>query len=265
MLSMLLIYAVIGGAVGILAGLLGVGGGGVIVPILVFLLPMQGVSHEVIMHLALGTSLATIMFTSVSSLKAHHQHGAVEWQVVRRIVAGILIGTFLGSCFAAALSTTFLIVFFALFLLFIAAQILTEQKPKPTRELPGTIGVNGVGAIIGIIASLTGIGGGSLSVPFMIWCNVPIHHAIGTSAAIGLPIAVAGTIGYIFNGWGVSELPQYTIGFVYLPALLGIAAISVITAPIGAKLAHSLPVGKLKKIFAVLLIAVGTKMLFDIV
>lgn len=265
MLSILLVYAAIGGIVGILAGLLGVGGGGVIVPILVFLLPSQGVSQEVIMHIALGTSLATIMFTSISSLKAHHRRGAVEWQVVRRIVAGILIGTFLGSCFAAALSTKFLIVFFALFLLFIAAQILTNRKPKPSRELPGTIGVNVVGAIIGIVASLTGIGGGSLSVPFMIWCNVAIHHAIGTSAAIGLPIAVAGTVGYIFNGWGAAELPEYSIGFVYLPALFGIAAVSVITAPLGAKLAHSLPVGKLKKIFALLLIAIGTKMLLGII
>lgn len=264
MLTMLLIYCCVGAVVGILAGLLGVGGGGVIVPILVFLLPLQGVSHDIIMHLAIGTSLASIVFTSISSLRAHHRRGAVDWQIVRQIVVGILLGTFLGSCFAAALTTTFLIVFFALFLLFVAAQILLNQKPKPTRSLPGAVGMSGVGGAIGFLASLTGIGGGALSVPFMVWCNVRIHRAIGTSAAIGLPIAVAGTVGYVFNGWGVADLPSYSVGFVYLPALVGIAAISILTAPLGARLAHSLPVGRLKKIFALLLLAVGIKMLFSV-
>ncbi len=263
MLTMLLIYAAIGGIVGILAGLLGVGGGGVIVPILVYLLPQQGVPHEIIMHLALGTALASIVFTSISSLKAHHQRGAVNWLVVRRITVGILVGTFLGSCFASRLSTTFLIAFFSLFLYFISIQILTNRKPKPSRELPGTMPMSGVGAVIGFVSSLVGIGGGSLSVPFLIWCNIKIHHAIGTSAAIGLPIALAGTFGYIYNGWGTPGLPQLSIGFVYIPALLGIAAVSTLTAPLGAKLAHSLPVGKLKKIFAFLLMAIATKMLVD--
>jgi uncharacterized membrane protein YfcA len=265
MLSMLLVYAAIGGVVGILAGLLGVGGGGVIVPILVYLLPLQGVGREIIMHLALGTSLACIVFTSMSSLKAHHQRGAVNWSVVRRITAGILIGTFLGSCFASTLSTSFLIGFFSLFLYFIALQMLTNRKPKPSRELPGKTIMSGVGAVIGFVSSLVGIGGGSLSVPFMIWCNVSVHHAIGTSAAIGLPIALAGTTGYILTGWGTAGLPDYSMGFIYLPALLGISAASVLTAPLGARLAHSLPVGRLKKIFALLLAAIATKMLFSIV
>lgn len=262
---MFLIYACVGAVVGVLAGLLGVGGGLVIVPMLVFAFGLQGVTPEITMHLALGTSLASIMFTSISSFMAHHKRGAVHWTTVRRIVVGIFTGTFIGSCIASLLSTNMLKGFFVVFLYFVAFQMLTNKKPKASRELPGLVGMFTAGNIIGFVSSLVGIGGGSLSVPFMVWCNVVVHHAIGTSAAIGLPIAIAGTIGYVFNGWGTPGLPDYSLGFVYIPALLGIAAISVLTAPIGVKLAHSLPVDKLKKIFAILLLVVGTKMLFDVI
>lgn len=264
MLSMFLIYGLVGAFVGILAGLLGVGGGLVIVPILVFAFNMQDVSPQIIMHLALGTSLASIMFTSVSSFMAHHRRGAVNWSIVRRIVLGILTGTFLGSCFASLLSTEILKGFFVVFLYFVAYQFLTNKKPKPSRELPGTPGMFAAGNIIGFISSLVGIGGGAVSVPYMVWCNVPVHRAIGTSAAIGLPIAISGTVGFLFNGWGNELLPEYCLGYIYLPALMGIAAVSVLTAPLGAKLAHSLPVGNLKKIFALLLIVVGTRMLISV-
>jgi uncharacterized membrane protein YfcA len=184
---------------------------------------------------------------------------------VRRIVAGILIGTFLGSCFASALPTNALKVFFVIFLYFVSVQLLLNKKPKGSRELPGSAGMFGVGNIIGIVSSLVGIGGGSLSVPFMLWCNIKVHNAIGTSAAIGLPIAVAGTIGYVFNGWHQPLLPPWSVGYVYLPALLGIAAVSILTAPFGVKLAHSLPVDKLKRVFAFLLLVVGTKMLLSVI
>jgi uncharacterized membrane protein YfcA len=264
MLAYFLIYGCAGALVGVLAGLLGVGGGLVIVPILVFSFSYQGISSEVIMHLALGTSLASIMFTSVSSFMAHHRRGAVQWSIVRRIVIGILTGTFIGSCFASLLSTDNLKIFFVIFLYFVAYQFLTNKKPKPSRHLPGLPGMFGVGNVIGFISSLVGIGGGALSVPFMVWCNVPVHRAIGTSAAIGLPIAVSGTVGFLFNGWSNHLLPVYSVGFIYLPALAGIAAVSILTAPLGARLAHSLPVGKLKKIFALLLIVVGTRMLISI-
>jgi uncharacterized membrane protein YfcA len=264
MLSMFLIYGCVGAFVGVLAGLLGVGGGLVIVPILVFAFSLQNVSSEILMHLALGTSLASIIFTSVSSFMAHHRRGAVHWSIVRRIVIGILTGTFLGSCFASLLSTDILKGFFVAFLYFVAYQFLTNRKPKPSRDLPGVAGMFGVGNIIGFISSLVGIGGGAVSVPYMVWCNVPVHRAIGTSAAIGLPIALSGTAGFLFNGWNNEFLPDYSVGFIYLPALVGIAAISILTAPLGAKLAHSLPVDKLKKIFALLLIVVGTRMLISI-
>ena len=261
----LITYCLVGAIVGVLAGLLGVGGGGIIVPILVYLLPRQDVSQDIIMHLALGTSLACIIFSSISSLKAHHLRGAVHWNVVFRIAPGIITGTLIGSTFASMLSTRSLTIFFSLFLYFISVQMLINRKPKPSCHIPGLAGLFTTGNVIGFISSLVGIGGGSLSVPFMVWCNISMHHAIGTSAAIGLPIAAAGTLGYLINGWGTAGLPDYAIGFIYLPALFGIAAISIITAPLGAKLAHSLPVGKLAKIFAVLLIMVATKMLFDII
>ena len=264
MLTILLLYGALGAFVGVLAGLLGVGGGLVIVPVLVIAFGLQNVPQEIIMHMALGTSLASIIFTSISSFMAHHKRGAVEWQTVRRIVVGVMVGTFLGSCVAAVLSTNVLKLFFVLFLYFCAYQFLTNRRPKPTRELPGPFGMFLSGNIIGAVSSWVGIGGGTLSVPYMIWCNVPVHRAIGTSAAIGLPIAIAGTAGFLYNGWGHALLPAYSVGFIYLPGLIGIAAVSVLTAPLGVKLAHSLPVDKLKKIFALLLIVVGTRMLFSI-
>jgi uncharacterized membrane protein YfcA len=264
MYLMLLTYLGGGAVAGILAGLLGVGGGLVIVPIVVFGLTWQGIPHEHIMHLALGTSMGSIMFTSVSSFMAHHRRGAVEWGVVRRIVLGIFLGTFLGTCLASHMSTNILKVIFIIFLYYMTVQFLSDRKPKPHRTLPGAWGMFGAGNGIGVVSSLVGIGGGTLSVPFMIWCNVPVHSAIGTSAAIGFPIAIAGTVGYIVNGLAASNLPSYCFGYIYLPALAGIVGCSIITAPLGARLAHSLPVAKLKRVFAVLLFVVGTKMLVDL-
>jgi len=261
MWSIILTYLGVGAAVGILAGLLGVGGGLIIVPMVVFTLAWQGAPSQHLMHLALGTSLASIIFTSVSSFWAHHQRGAVHWTVVRRIVLGILLGTFLGSCLASRMSTNLLKGVFVVFLYYMAFQMLSNMKPKPTRGLPGPLGMFGVGNGIGAVSSLVGIGGGSLSVPFMVWCNMTVHDAIGTSAAIGFPIAIAGALGYIVNGLHVPDLPAYSLGYVYLPALAGIVGASVLTAPLGVRLAHSLPVAGLKRIFAVLLLVMGTKML----
>ena len=256
-------YIALGAFAGVLAGLFGVGGGIVIVPVLTFIFTAQHVPDGHILHMALGTSLASIMFTSVSSLRAHHLRGAVDWLVVRRISFGIMVGTFVGSWVAAQLSTRFLKGFFVVFLYYIAVQMLLNSKPKPHRQLPGKAAMFGVGGLIGGVSSLVGIGGGSMSVPFMVWCNMAIHRAIGTSSAIGFPIALAGTVGYVVNGLP-AHLPPYSFGFVYLPALIGIAAASIATAPIGAKLAHSLPIGQLKKIFALVLVAMGTKMLVSL-
>jgi uncharacterized membrane protein YfcA len=259
-LEIVVMYLAVGLIAGLLAGLLGVGGGVVIVPMLVFCFIKQGVQADLIMHMALGTSLASIIFTSISSFMSHHRRGAVEWTIVRRIAPGILIGTFLGTFVASWLSTGFLKGFFCVFLYAVATQMLLNKKPKASRELPGTAGMFGVGSTIGVASALVGIGGGSLSVPFMIWCNVAAHRAIGTSAAIGFPIAIAGAVGFAVNNLHAQGLPAYSLGFVYLPALLFIVCFSVLTAPLGAKLAHALPVDKIKRIFALFLYAVATKM-----
>lgn len=259
-----LTYIGLGVVAGLLAGLLGVGGGIVIVPMLVFTFAVQHLPAEHIQHLALGTSLATIVFTSVASLLAHHARGGVNWLVVRRITPGILCGTLAGSIVAARLSGDFLKGFFALFTFFVAWQMLRDSKPHSSRELPGMAGLVGVGGVIGSISSLVGIGGGSMSVPFLLWCNLPARVAIGTSAAIGFPIALSGAVGYLLNGLGVAGLPTYSVGYIYIPALIGIAVTSYLTAPWGARLAHSLPVSRLKKGFALLLIATGAKMLYGL-
>lgn len=264
MVHILTTYLGVGVIAGVLAGLFGIGGGLVIVPMLVIAFTWQGVSQEHMMHLALGTSMASIIFTSVSSFLAHNRRGAVQWEIVRRIVPGILLGTFLGTCIAAGLSTNFLKVFFVLFLYYVASQMIIDKKPKPSRQLLGRLAMFGVGNSIGVVSSLVGIGGGTLSVPFMMWCNVPIHHAIGTSAAIGFPIAVAGTVGYIVNGLQAGGLPEYSLGYAYMPAFAGIVCASVLTAPLGVRLAHKLPVARLKRMFAVLLLLVGTRMLVGI-
>lgn len=256
----LLIFLACGAVAGVLAGLLGVGGGIVIVPMLVAILPITGVPPQYVQQMALGTSLASIMITSVSSARAHNARGAVRWEIVWSITPGILVGTFCGGLLATRLPTLFLKVFFLCFLLCVAAQMLSNYRPPASRNLPGKVGIAGVGGIIGLVSSFVGIGGGTLSVPFMSFCNVPLHHAVGTSAAIGFPIAVAGTLGYIIGGWGRPDLPTMSLGFVHLWALMGIAAASFCTAPLGVRLSHALPAAKLKKWFACFLIFVALRM-----
>ncbi|OHB26606.1 MAG: hypothetical protein A2X84_10905, partial [Desulfuromonadaceae bacterium GWC2_58_13] len=224
-----LFYLVTGAFAGVLAGLLGVGGGVIIVPLLVFTFTAQHLPDAYILHLALGTSLASIIVTSISSLRAHNLRGAVNWPVVKGIAPGILTGTFFGSWVAAQLSSGFLKGFFVVFLYYVATQMLLDIRPKSHRQIPGAGGMFGVGNVIGGVSSLVGIGGGSLSVPFLIWCNLPIHHAVGTSAAIGFPIAVAGAAGYLVNGLMADGLPSGAVGFIYLPALVGIALASYCT------------------------------------
>ena len=256
-----LLYLGIGALVGLLAGLLGIGGGIVIVPLLSASFAVLGLSSENLHHLALGTSLATIMFTSIASFRAHHAKGGVAWPVVQRIAPGIIIGTLAGSWVAAQLPTRQLKAFFVVFLYYVAGQLFLNITPKAHRELPGWLGCSGMGLMIGGISSLVGIGGGTMSVPFLLWCNVEMYVAIGTSAAIGFPIALAGTVGYLLNGLGVGGLPSYSVGFIYLPALAGIALASSLTARYGVRLAHRLPVPVLKRSFAVFIVLVATKML----
>lgn len=262
--TLLPVFLVLGAVVGIAAGLLGIGGGGIMVPILTAIFVAQGFPAEHVVHLALGTSMAAIVPTSLASMRAHHAKGAVLWQVVKQITPGILLGTFAATFIAAYLSTFALAIFFAAFMAYVALQMWLDVKPQPHRELPKFWGLSAVGMGIGGISALVAIGGGTLSVPFLMWCNVQLRQAIATSAGIGFPIALAGTLGYVLNGWQVDNLPAYTLGFVYLPAVLLIAAVSFFTTRIGANLAHSLPVATLKKVFAVLLILLSAKMLHSV-
>ena len=234
----LLSYVMLGLASGFIAGLFGVGGGLTIVPILLLLFQAQGFPEAQIMHLALGTAMATIVVTSISSMRAHHRQGGVRWDIFRSMAPGLVGGTLLGSLFASRVPTDAMAMAFTVIVYWAALQMLLDIKPKPTRQLPGSGGLLGVGGLIGGVSSLVAAGGGFLSVPFMVLCNVPIRQAVGTSAALGFPIAAAGVVGYIAGGWGVADLPGPHLGFVYLPAFVGVVVSTVFMAPVGARMAH---------------------------
>lgn len=247
----------LGTVTGFLAGLLGIGGGMIMVPFITFILNAKGFPAEHAVKMAIATSLATICFTSLSSVRAHHQRGAVLWPVALALAPGIVVGGLVGAQVAVALSGKVLSVLFALFIGFSATQMLLDRKPKPTRTLPGTGGLFGVGGLIGFLSSLVGAGGAFISVPFMTWCNVKIHNAVGTSAALGFPIALAGTLGYIWAGIGLPQMPWGSVGYLYLPALVIISAASVTLAPIGARAAHRMDIKPLKRVFAFVLYALA--------
>lgn len=255
--------AALGLGTGFLAGLLGIGGGMLMVPFITIIMGQRGVPADLAVKIAIATSMATIIFTSVSSVRAHHKRGAVRWDIVQRLAPGIVIGSLAGSLGVfALLKGTALAIFFALFVGFSATQMFLDKKPKPTRQMPGTGGQLAAGGTIGFISGLVGAGGCFISVPFMTWCNVAIHNAVATSAALGFPIAVANVLGYVLAGQSAQGLPAGAFGYIWLPALVVIAACSVFTAPLGAKAAHSLPVKKLKRVFASILYLLAAYMLW---
>jgi len=261
---LLIVYLVVLGlCTGFLAGLLGIGGGMIMVPFLTAILTARGVSPDLAVKVAIATSMSTIVFTSISSLRAHHKRGAVRWDIVRGLAPGIVIGAALASVGVfAVLKGAWLALFFALFVSFSATQMLLDRKPKPSRGLPGTVGQLGAGSVVGFLSGLVGAGGGFVSVPFMTWCNVAIHHAVATSAALGLPIALANTVGYVVAGQGVEGLPTGAVGYVFVPALAVIAAASVLMAPWGVRAAHALPVKSLKRVFASVLYLLAAYMVW---
>ncbi|MDX1635648.1 MAG: sulfite exporter TauE/SafE family protein [Marinobacter sp.] len=256
-----LVYLALGACAGFLAGLFGIGGGLVIVPVLIISFGLQGISDQVATHLAVGTSLATIIFTSLSSIRSHHVKKAVRWDLFRPMLAGILAGAVVGAWTASLLAGEVLQTVIGVFVILVALRMLLELAPKPGRSTPGPVGLGAAGAGIGWASAIFGIGGGTLTVPYLSWCNVRMQTAIGTAAACGLPIAVAGALANVLVGWHAEALPAYSLGFVYLPALLGIVATSVICARFGAELAHRLKVRLLKRCFAVFLLVVGVRFL----
>lgn len=260
-MEVLFVYLAVGAFAGIVAGLFGVGGGLIIVPVLVLLFRRWGFADGVLMHLAIGTSLATIVLTAISSMRAHHRRGAVDWPVFRRLTPGIAVGALLGAVIADFMPAQTLRLFFGVFELAVAAQIGLNLMASPHRRLPGGVGMSVAGVVIGALSAVVGIGGGTLTVPFLVWCNVALRKAVATSSATGLPIAVAGAVGFVLTGWNAPDLPPGSTGYLYWPALAGIAAASLVFAPLGARLAHTLPVDTLRRFFAIFLAVLGVRML----
>jgi uncharacterized membrane protein YfcA len=257
-------YLATGAVAGLFAGMFGIGGGMIVVPVLALMLEAQGLPREHLLHLSVGTAMATILFTALSSARAHAARGGVRWEIARRITPGILVGGVAGALVANYLSTRTLAIYFTAFVFVMAANIALDRKPKPSRQPPGAAGMFAAGAVIGGLSSLVAIGGTVMTVPFMIYCNVPVIQAVGTAAAIGFPIAVGGTLGYLYAGWHASGLPPWSLGYVYLPALAGITIASVATAPLGASLAHRVPGRMLKRLFAGLLFLLAARMMVGV-
>lgn len=255
--------ALLGLGTGFLAGLLGIGGGMMMVPFITLILSSGEVGPNLAVKMAIATSMATILFTSLSSVRAHHQRGAVRWSLVKQLAPGIVLGGAVASMGVfSLLKGAWLALFFAAFVSFSATQMFLDKKPAPTRQLPGTPGLLGTGGVIGFLSGLVGAGGGFVSVPFMTWCNVPIHNAVATSAALGFPIALANVLGYAISGQGLAGLPAHSLGYIWLPALGVIATCSVLTAPLGVRAAHRLPVKQLKRVFASTLYLLAAYMLY---
>lgn len=261
-ISVLIWFPLLGAFAGLLAGMFGIGGGLVLVAALNWFFVRNGVNPAHQMHLALGTSLATIIVTSLSSIRAHHGRGAVMWGTVRLLVPGILAGGLGGAWLADTIANDMLRRMFGILVVVFSLYIVLGVRPQGDRGLPGRAGHLAAGVTIGVIAALAGIGGGNVSNPFFLWRGVDMRSAVATSAACTFPVALASTAGYIWAGWGVPTLPPYSFGFVYGPAAAGIVAGSVLTAPLGAKIAHTIPVSGLRRAFALLLVIVGVLMLF---
>jgi len=250
----------VGAFVGFLAGLLGIGGGMTLVPILAALFSAQALTPDHSVHLALGTGMASVIFTSSASVREHNRLGAVDWGIVRRLAPGMVGGTLLSTLASGWVAQRSLALAFAVIVYGGAIQLLLGKKPAAARTMPGFAGTIAVGLAIGIVCGLVSAGGAFLTVPFMLFCGVAMHTAIGTAAAVSIPVAVIGTIGFVVSGWRVEALPTLSLGFVYLPALAALVIGSVLTAPFGARAAHRLPVATLKRVFAGLLILLATKM-----
>lgn len=257
------LYAALGGLAGLLAGLLGIGGGLVIVPALAWLFRQQGIAESVVMHLAIGSSLATIVITSLASVRAHHQRDAVAWPVVGGLVPGILLGALAGALTAGLISTVWLQRLFALFAIAVGLRMMRRATPRGHRNLPDLPQRWVAGSVIGWVSAMVGIGGGSLTVPYLVWHRMPVIRAVGTSSACGLPLALAGALGFLIMGWRSDHLPSHATGYLYWPAVLGIVLASVPAATLGARLAHRLPVAVLARVFALLLMVVGLDLLFS--
>ena len=261
----ILIFLLLGAFVGFVAGLLGVGGGGVMVPVLTSIFLAQGVSADKVMHLALGTSMASIVVTSYASLRAHNANKAIIWKIVRGMSIGIILGTFCATFVASNMNSLYLALLFSIFMAYVSINMLFNRKSMSKKSSLAQKNLLAAGTGIGAVSALVSIGGGSLTVPYLTWKSIDVKKAIGTSAAIGLPISMAGTVGYLVNGWNTASDMSHSYGFIYLPAVVLISLASFFTAKFGANMANHLPTATLKKAFALLLILLSVKMLMTII
>jgi uncharacterized protein len=256
-----LAYLATGAVAGFFAGMLGIGGGAIIVPMLVALFEAQGLPRAQVMHLAVGTALATFLFTSLSSVRAHARRNAIRWDIGWRMTPGILAGGLIGSGLSRHVSTAGFAAIFTVVIYAAATSMLIDRKPRAARELPGKAGMFVAGFLFSALSAFAAVGGAFMTIPFMLWCGVPLLQAIGTASLIGLPIALSGSIGFMLAGLAAEALPRWSLGFIYLPALAGVVASGVLAAPLGAAVAHRTPARWLKRGFAVLFYAVATRML----
>lgn len=260
-MEVLSFYVLLGAGAGLLSGMLGVGGGQVVVPGLLYIFHLKGFDPGVAVHMALGTSLATIVVTSISSAISHNRRGSVSWALVRKLVPGIVVGAVIGGLMSGLFSARVLRAAFGVFLLILAVQMAFSLRPSPQRALPGSLGTTATAGLIGWTSAIVGVGGGSMVVPFLAWCNVNIKSAVGTASACGAPLALAGMIGFLAAGWGRADLPAYSAGYIYWPAWLGISVCSLAFTPLGTWISHKLPVDALKRVFSVLLAIAGIRIL----
>lgn len=259
-----LAYLAIGAATGFFAGLLGIGGGTIIVSSLALMFAAQGFPAAYVMHMAIGTSLAAIMSGAWASFRTHHLHGAVDWPTVKAMAPGMLVGIIAGTALARIMNTAALKVAFLSIMSIIIVQLVFNVRPRASRALPGTAGMTLAAIGIGVTSSLFGGGAAAVGVPFLTWCGMTIHRAIGTVAALGFPVAIFGAISYAIAGQSAAGMPPWSVGFVYLPAFAGISVTSVLVAPYGARLAHKLKGPTLRRAFALFLIAIGTKVAISV-
>ena len=253
-LSDIALLLLCGSISGFLAGLLGIGGGMILVPFMIVVFNHLSFNQDLVVHMAIATGMATILFTTSSAIWAHHKHKSIDWKLVATLSPGMVVGGLIGgSKIFEAINTSWLSLFFAIFIVYTSVQMILNKKPTAGRNLPGPIGLFSFSAFAGVLASLVGAGGAFITVPFLLWCNVKPHTAMASSSGLGFPIAAAATIGYMYGSWGAPNLPAGSIGFVYLPAVACIVTVSIFTAPLGAKMARTLDVGQLKRVFGVIL------------
>jgi uncharacterized membrane protein YfcA len=258
-------YLAVGAFVGFFSGLLGIGGGSATVPVLAFIFAAKGFPADHVVHMALGTAVAAMLFSAASSVRSHHLRSSVNWHVVRVMVSGVAAGTLAGALLAGQLDARLLSIAFTAVIVYAATQMIRPHVPQPTGVLPSVAAMSTFGAVVGFVSSLSATGGAAIVVPYLAKRGTAIHEGIGSAAAIGGAIAAAGAVGYAISGWNAPGLPPYSVGYVYLPALAAVVIASVATAPLGAAVAHRTPGPTLRKVFAVFLLALATGMLVKFV